>query len=77
MLFLLVVRPVKRWAKIADKVSLGNMEVPEFQISGSDEIAKLWESFNRMVACGTRPLPDDPQPWALRHPRQIKGAANT
>lgn len=48
MLFLLVVRPVKQLAKIADEVSLGNMDVPEFQISGKDEIAKLAESFDRM-----------------------------
>ena len=48
MLIVLVVRPVKRLAKIADEVSLGNMDVPEFQISGKDEIAKLAESFDRM-----------------------------
>jgi protein-histidine pros-kinase len=48
MLYLLVVRPVKRLSKLADEVSLGNMDVPEFQISGKDEIAKLAESFDRM-----------------------------
>ena len=48
MLLLLVVRPVQRLAKIADEVSLGNMDVPEFQMSGKDEIAKLSESFGRM-----------------------------
>jgi protein-histidine pros-kinase len=48
MLILLVIRPVKRLSKMADEVSLGNMEVPEFQISGKDEIAKLAESFSRM-----------------------------
>lgn len=48
MLILLVVRPVKQLSKIADEVSLGNMNVPEFQFSGKDEIAKLSESFGRM-----------------------------
>lgn len=48
MLILLVVSPVKRLSKMADEVSLGNMDVPEFNISGKDEIAKLSESFSRM-----------------------------
>jgi HAMP domain-containing protein len=48
MLILLVVRPVKRLAKMADEVSLGNLDTPEFQFSGKDEIAKLSESFSRM-----------------------------
>jgi HAMP domain-containing protein len=48
MLILLVIRPVKQLSKMADEVSLGNMDVPEFQTSGKDEIAKLAESFSRM-----------------------------
>jgi HAMP domain-containing protein len=48
MLILLVTRPVERLAKTADEVSLGNMDVPEFKVSGKDEIAKLSESFGRM-----------------------------
>jgi HAMP domain-containing protein len=48
MLILLVVRPVKQLSKIADEVSLGNMDAPEFPISGKDEIANLSESFGRM-----------------------------
>jgi HAMP domain-containing protein len=48
MLIFLVIRPVNQLSKIADEVSLGNMEVPEFQPTGKDEIAKLSESFNRM-----------------------------
>jgi protein-histidine pros-kinase len=48
MLYVLVVRPVKRLAKVADQVSLGNMDVPEFHLSGSDEIAHLSQSFERM-----------------------------
>ena len=48
MLYMLVVRPVKQLAKMADEVSLGKMDVPEFEVSGKDEIANLAESFDRM-----------------------------
>ena len=48
MLILVVIRPVNRLSKLADEVSLGNMEVPEFQVSGKDEISVLAESFGRM-----------------------------
>jgi len=48
MLIMLVVKPVKQLAKIADEVSLGNMDAPEFQISGKDEISNLAEAFERM-----------------------------
>jgi protein-histidine pros-kinase len=48
MLIYLVARPVNRLAKIADEVSLGNMNVPEFETSGKDEIAELSQSFGRL-----------------------------
>lgn len=48
MLIVLVVKPVKQLATIADEVSLGNMDAPEFQIKGKDEIANLAEAFERM-----------------------------
>jgi protein-histidine pros-kinase len=48
MLVVLVIRPVQRLSKIADEVSMGNMDVPELEPSGNDEIAKLSESFSRM-----------------------------
>ena len=48
MLLTMVVRPVTRLAAVADQVSLGNMEAPEFVIEGKDEIANLSDSFNRM-----------------------------
>ena len=48
MLIFLVTRPVNRLSKIANEVSLGNLEVAEFQMSGKDEIAALSESFSRM-----------------------------
>jgi protein-histidine pros-kinase len=48
MLIVLVIRPVTRLSKVADEVSLGNMDAPEFQSSGKDEIARLAQSFGRM-----------------------------
>jgi protein-histidine pros-kinase len=48
MLSALVIRPMKRLGEIADQVSLGNMEAPEFPAAGEDETAVLGRSFNRM-----------------------------
>jgi protein-histidine pros-kinase len=48
LLALLVVRPVRRLAGIADEVSKGNMEAPDFPSKGRDEISTLGASFNRM-----------------------------
>jgi len=48
MLILLIVRPVNQLSKLANEVSLGNLELPEFKPSGKDEIADLAESFSRM-----------------------------
>jgi protein-histidine pros-kinase len=48
MLFFIVIRPVTRLSTIADEVSLGNMEAPEFTVKGKDEIGTLAGSFNRM-----------------------------
>jgi len=44
----IVVRPVRKLAKIADEVSKGNMDAPEFPSGGSDEIGTLVASFNRL-----------------------------
>ena len=35
-------------SKLADEVSLGNMDAPEFGVRSRDEIGTLAESFNRM-----------------------------
>ena len=48
MLYLLIVRPVRRMAAIADEVSLGNMAAGEFPVRGSTELTDLGRSFNRM-----------------------------
>jgi len=44
----LVVRPVLRLAKIADQVSKGNMDAPEFPARGGDELSELSLAFNRL-----------------------------
>jgi HAMP domain-containing protein len=48
LLQIVIIRPVRRIAATASELSLGNMDVPEFQMRGRDEIASLAESFNRM-----------------------------
>jgi HAMP domain-containing protein len=48
MLWRLVIRPVSALSGIADRVSLGEFEAPEFAVKSNDEIGVLSESFNRM-----------------------------
>jgi len=48
ILYLMIVRPVRQMARVADAVSLGDLTVPEFAASGSSEISALGRSFNRM-----------------------------
>ena len=48
MLFRSVIHPVARLSKIADQVSLGNLDAPEFKTRGRDEIGTLAQSFDRM-----------------------------
>jgi protein-histidine pros-kinase len=48
MLSFMVIRPVTKLSKLADQVSLGNLDVPEFAANGRDEIAALANSFDRM-----------------------------
>lgn len=48
MLWKLVIQPVSQLSSLADRVSLGEEEVPEFSVSTKDEIGVLTESFGRM-----------------------------
>jgi HAMP domain-containing protein len=48
LLHFVIVRPIVRISRLATDVSLGRPDVPEFAVSGSDEIAALAASFNRM-----------------------------
>jgi len=47
-LSVLIIRPVIRMARVADQVSTGSFDVPEFSVTGRDEIAVLATSFNRL-----------------------------
>jgi HAMP domain-containing protein len=48
LLHYLVIKPVISMSKLANEVSHGNMDAPDFAVSGQDEIASLSGSFNRM-----------------------------
>jgi protein-histidine pros-kinase len=48
LLHFVVIRPVKRISTLATEVSMGKADVPEYIKPGSDEIASLSQSFNRM-----------------------------
>jgi protein-histidine pros-kinase len=48
MVWLLIVRPVTRLSQLADRVSLGDFEAPDPQLSGHDEIRTLADSLARM-----------------------------
>jgi len=48
MLYLLVIRPVTALSKLANRVSLGEPDVPQFATHGRDEIGTLAQSFARM-----------------------------
>lgn len=48
MLQFTVIKPVRKMAENADRVSLGALDAAELEITGKDEISSLGQSFNRM-----------------------------
>jgi HAMP domain-containing protein len=48
VLYVLVVRPVRKIARVADQVSLGDMSAEDFPKGGAAEISSVSRSFNRM-----------------------------
>ncbi len=48
MLHIIVIKPVSALSKKADEISMGNLDVDELAVKGSDEISSLGRSFNRM-----------------------------
>jgi HAMP domain-containing protein len=48
MIWMVVVRPVSRLSELADRVSQGDLNAPDFPAGGSDEIGVLAQSFSRM-----------------------------
>jgi HAMP domain-containing protein len=50
LLYWVVIRRVKRLSKLADEVSLGNLDAGDFRTRSHDEIGVLTEALNRMKA---------------------------
>ena len=48
MIWFFVVRPVTQLSALADRVSQGELDAPEFSVTSRDEIGTLAESFTRM-----------------------------
>jgi protein-histidine pros-kinase len=48
MLWALVIRPIGKLSQFADRVSLGELDIPEYKRSSSDEIGVLARSIGRM-----------------------------
>ena len=44
----IVIRPILRMSAIAEEISMGNLDAPECDEKGKDEMASLARSFNRM-----------------------------
>src|SRR5450759_2725953 len=56
LLMLVIIRPIKRLSEMADQVSTGNLDVPDVTVKGTDEVAVLSGSFNRMRISLTKAL---------------------
>jgi HAMP domain-containing protein len=72
MIWLVVVRPVTRLSELADRVSQGDLEAPDFPAGGNDEIGVLAQSFSRMrtsVVQAMKMLEGCPPSAARRRPR--------
>ncbi|MBS2036761.1 DUF3365 domain-containing protein [bacterium] len=48
LLHQVVVKPIRRLSKVADEVSMGNLDAPPFEPKGNDEVSALQSAFNRM-----------------------------
>jgi len=64
VLYATVIRPVSRFAARADEISKGQLDVPELEVRGKDEIAVLAGAFNRMhrsVTAAMKMLEEEPE----------------
>jgi protein-histidine pros-kinase len=48
LLYFLIAKPAARLSDMANRISLGDLDVPELPVKGGDEIADLAGAFNRM-----------------------------
>jgi protein-histidine pros-kinase len=56
MLWKMVIAPVTRLSAVADRVSLGELDAPDFRTGARDEIGVLAESFGRMKTSLSRAM---------------------
>ena len=56
MLWKMVIQPVTRLSAVADRVSLGELDAPDFKAGSRDEIGVLAESFGRMKTSLSRAM---------------------
>jgi protein-histidine pros-kinase len=47
-MYLLVIRPLNRVSRSADRISKGEVDLPPLVVKGNDEISAVTASFNRM-----------------------------
>jgi protein-histidine pros-kinase len=65
VLYATVIRPVSLFAARADEISKGQLDVPELEVRGKDEISILAGAFNRMhrsVTAAMKMLESEPEP---------------
>jgi protein-histidine pros-kinase len=55
-LYFVVIRPVTSLSDMADRVSRGELDIPELPLKGKDEITALTASFNRMYVTVVKAL---------------------
>jgi len=48
LLVFTIIRPIVRLSRMADRISTGDLDVPELPVKGYDEVSMLAGSFNRM-----------------------------
>ena len=48
VLYFTIAKPAARLSDMANRISLGDLDVPELPVKGGDEIADLAGAFNRM-----------------------------
>lgn len=56
VLYFLIILPVRRLARVADMVSLGQLDVGDVPVRGKDEIADLTAAFNRLFVSVTKAM---------------------
>jgi HAMP domain-containing protein len=47
-MYIIVIRPLRKVSQSADRISTGEIDLPPLPVKGSDEIAQVTTSFNRM-----------------------------